>query len=70
MRPGLLELLIVFGIILLLFGGSRVANIGGELGRAISNFRKGMRDGVDETKSTDTPEVATVQSSNSKEKTI
>lgn len=40
---GLTELLIILAIIMLLFGVGRVARIGGELGEAVGNFRKGLR---------------------------
>jgi sec-independent protein translocase protein TatA len=36
------ELLIVLAIVLLLFGVGRVSRIGGELGSAVANFRKGV----------------------------
>ncbi|MBU0515053.1 MAG: twin-arginine translocase TatA/TatE family subunit [Proteobacteria bacterium] len=38
---GTTELLIVLGIVVLLFGASRLPQIGGGLGKAISNFRRG-----------------------------
>lgn len=41
---GPVELLIIFGIILLLFGVGRVSGLGRELGSAISEFRKGIRE--------------------------
>jgi len=41
---GTTELLIVLAIVLLLFGGSRVGKLGSELGAAIANFRKGLRE--------------------------
>ncbi len=40
---GPVELLIIFGIILLLFGVGRISGLGRELGSAISEFRKGVR---------------------------
>jgi sec-independent protein translocase protein TatA len=40
--PG--ELLIIFAIILLLFGGSRLANIGGSLGKSIKEFRQALKE--------------------------
>ena len=40
------ELLIILVIVLLLFGVGRVSRIGGELGQAVSNFRKGMEEGA------------------------
>lgn len=44
------ELLIVLVIVILIFGVGRIANIGGELGKGISAFRKGLKEG-DEKKS-------------------
>jgi sec-independent protein translocase protein TatA len=41
------ELLIIFLIVLLLFGASRLRDIGGALGGAIRDFRKAVSD-VDE----------------------
>lgn len=43
MSLGPLELLIILGIVVILFGVGRVSRIGGELGEAIGNFRKGLR---------------------------
>ncbi len=36
------ELLIILLIVLVLFGVGRISRIGGELGNAISSFRKGL----------------------------
>ena len=44
---GLPELLIILVIVLLIFGGKRLKNIGGDLGGAIKGFKKSMK-GVDE----------------------
>jgi sec-independent protein translocase protein TatA len=41
---GLPELLIVLVIVIILFGVGRLSRIGGELGEAIGNFRKGVRE--------------------------
>jgi sec-independent protein translocase protein TatA len=38
------ELLIILVIVVLVFGGSRVAELGGSLGKGIKEFKKGMRD--------------------------
>ncbi|MFZ2096617.1 MAG: twin-arginine translocase TatA/TatE family subunit [Anaerolineales bacterium] len=38
------ELLIVLIIVILIFGVGRIANIGGELGKGISAFRKGLKE--------------------------
>ncbi len=37
------ELLIILVIVILVFGVGRIANIGGELGKGISAFRKGLK---------------------------
>jgi sec-independent protein translocase protein TatA len=42
MNLGPTELIILLVIVLLLFGVGRVSRIGGELGSAVANFRKGM----------------------------
>jgi sec-independent protein translocase protein TatA len=39
------ELLIIFLIVLVLFGAGRVGKLGGELGTAIREFRRGVNDG-------------------------
>ena len=61
MIPGTSELIIIFAAILLLFGGSRLPQLGGAIGEAIRNFKKGIKSGDDEeeqkklTKKTDEP---------------
>lgn len=42
------ELLIVLVIVILIFGVGRIANIGGELGKGISAFRKGLKGSEEE----------------------
>lgn len=42
------ELLIVLVIVILLFGVGRVSKIGGEMGQAVANFRKGLREGSED----------------------
>lgn len=44
MRLGMPELLIVFALLLLLFGGSKLPALGSALGSAIRNFKKGFSD--------------------------
>ena len=36
------QLLVIFAIILVLFGGKRLRNLGGDLGSAIKGFKKAM----------------------------
>jgi sec-independent protein translocase protein TatA len=42
---GVPELLIIFLIIVLLFGASRLPQIGKGMGEGIRNFKKGLREG-------------------------
>lgn len=44
------ELIIILVIVIVLFGVGRVGKIGGELGSAVANFRKGMQEGGKEDK--------------------
>lgn len=46
--PG--ELLLVLLIVLVLFGVGRISRIGGELGEAVGNFRKGLQNSSDDDK--------------------
>jgi sec-independent protein translocase protein TatA len=48
MDIGPTELLIVLVIVVILFGGGRIAKLGGELGHGMREFRKGLS-GEDET---------------------
>lgn len=42
-RLGAGELLIILALVLLIFGGGRVASLGRELGSALREFQKGLR---------------------------
>ena len=44
MGIGIWELVLLFMIVLLLFGTKRLRNIGGDLGSAIKSFRSAMND--------------------------
>jgi sec-independent protein translocase protein TatA len=52
------ELVLILAIVVLLFGVGRVSKIGGEMGSAIREFRKGLRGDDEETTSSksDKPE--------------
>lgn len=52
---GFQELLIIFLIVLVIFGASKLPQLGRGLGEGIKNFRKGMRDGDDEPSKTPPP---------------
>ncbi len=63
MNFGPTELIIILVIVILLFGVGRVGRIGGELGSAVANFRKGLEEGnkkdkvADETKTAEETKV-------------
>jgi len=52
------ELIIILVIVILLFGVGRVGRIGGELGSAVANFRKGMEDGSKKDKNVEEVKAA------------
>jgi sec-independent protein translocase protein TatA len=39
------ELIIILVVVLLVFGVGRVSKLGSELGKGVSSFRKGLREG-------------------------
>lgn len=45
---GFQELLLIFLIVVLIFGASKLPQLGRGLGEGIRNFRKGMRNDADE----------------------
>ena len=51
---GVPELLIILAVVLLVFGVGRISRIGSELGKGISAFREGVKEGQEgEEKATD-----------------
>jgi len=49
--PGPFELLVIFLVVLLLFGGKRLPEIGKALGQGIREFKKSMKSMEDDTDS-------------------
>jgi sec-independent protein translocase protein TatA len=45
---GVPELLIILAIVVVLFGATRLADVGGALGKGIRDFRKELREDVDD----------------------
>lgn len=39
------ELLLILAVVLLVFGVGRIARVGGELGKGVSAFRDGLKEG-------------------------
>ena len=52
------QLLIIFGIVILIFGTAKLKNFGGDLGGAIKGFKKAMNDDEDKDESKTTTEQA------------
>jgi len=42
---GMGELVVILFIVIILFGGSKLPQLGGALGKAMSNFKKGLNEG-------------------------
>ncbi len=49
MLPGGWEWIIILVIVLLIFGVGRIARVGGELGKGVSAFRQGLKEGQENT---------------------
>ena len=54
---GFQELLVIFLIVLLVFGARRLPEIGRSLGKTLAEFRKGMKEAEKELKKDDEPDV-------------
>lgn len=70
---GMQELVVIFGIAFLIFGGKKLPEIGTGLGKAISSFKKGLHEVEEsghkavEEKVPDAKEIESVKSSLKKE---
>ena len=43
MIPGTTELIIIFAVLVLLFGANKLPKLGGAIGESIKNFKRGIR---------------------------
>ena len=48
MLPGGMELWIILAVVVLLFGGKKLPQLGGAIGESIKNFKKGVKDNTAE----------------------
>ncbi len=46
--PGFGELALILGVVVLLFGGRKLPQLGGAIGESIKNFKKGLKESDDE----------------------
>jgi len=62
--PSATELLIVFGMVLVIFGGSKIPKLMGGFGKGIKEFKKGIGDNDSDTNSeNEEPKVAVAEKS-------
>lgn len=54
---GAQELLIIFGIVVVLFGAKRLPQLGSGVGKGIRNFKKGLSSDDDETTALEEPDA-------------
>lgn len=59
-----IQLLIIFGIVILIFGTAKLKNFGGDLGGAIKGFKKAMNDDDEKPSSSDKPQARQIESEN------
>ena len=57
MMPGPFELVIILAIVILIFGGKRLKNLGSDLGGAIKGFKSSVKDAETEEKEEEAIEV-------------
>ncbi len=53
--PGPFELIVIFMVVLLLFGANKIPEVGRALGEGIKEFRKALRSGDDPSDKKDKP---------------
>ncbi|MGB5105097.1 MAG: twin-arginine translocase TatA/TatE family subunit [Candidatus Zixiibacteriota bacterium] len=65
---GFQELIVIFLIILILFGAKKIPDIAAGLGRGIRDFKRAMKDTGDEIQKSATPEEPAKKSAESSDK--
>lgn len=50
--PGGMELILIAGVVVLLFGANKLPKLGGAIGESIKNFKKGIKDAGDDDSAT------------------
>ncbi len=65
--PSGTELLLIFGIIVLLFGAKKIPELAKGVGKGIKNFKEEMKDTSDEVAQADTPKVEASEQTSSQE---
>ena len=60
------ELIIILAIVVVLFGASRIGDIGGSIGRGIREFRREMKEGEQDTSKDEKEKPASTEPSEEK----
>ena len=61
MMPGPFELVIILAIVILIFGGKRLKNLGSDLGGAIKGFKSSVKDAETEEEEEEEEEEETIE---------
>ena len=61
MMPGPFELVIILAIVILIFGGKRLKNLGSDLGDAIKGFKSSVKDAETEQEEEEEEETIEVE---------
>ncbi len=67
--PGPMELLIILGIVLVIFGAGKLPQVGGNLGKAIRNFKGGLSPEEKELKEGEAAKSEKIEEKSQAEKT-
>ena len=59
--PGPFELVIILAIVILIFGGKRLKNLGSDLGGAIKGFKSSVKDAESEEEEEEEEEEKTIE---------
>jgi len=59
--PGPFELVIILAIVILIFGGKRLKNLGSDLGGAIKGFKSSVKDAETEEEEEEEEEEVTIE---------
>jgi len=70
MMPGPFELVIILAIVILIFGGKRLKNLGSDLGGAIKGFKSSVKDAETEEEEEEAIEVEVEEIDNHEEAEI
>jgi len=64
MKLGTMEIILIIALVVLLFGGGKIAGLGKAVGTSIRDFKKEMREDKLDSESTVTPEDKAAKTSN------